>query len=263
MTLCWEKIQEYSRDYQTNAEQERIIVLEALEKTLVSNLTFAVIGTNITRQVFFALQFAKNPSLWTVHLAPAFLRCMYELNVRIMWLVADPDSRCKAFIKSSIKETEQFAGVIEKTAKNQPDRKDLPEVQTALHDWLTQQASDFPSNDGGKMADVRKMAEKLEGEALKMYRMYNSSLSPAVHSSWNFIEQINLVHTNSPLHRYVRIPRIEFSAPDVEYFLSVAYFAHEALLIGRGADIGERSAFHRLIDKLTSDEAQCKHEGVE
>jgi hypothetical protein len=176
-----------------------------------------------------------------------------------MWLVDDPEIRCKAFVKSSVKETENLAAIIDQTANDQPGRKELPEVQKALQEWLNQQSSDFPASDGGKMADVRKMAEKLQGEALKMYRMYNSSLSPAVHSSWNFVEPVNLIHTDNPLHRYVRIPRIEFSAPDLEYFLSVAHFADEALQIGRGRDIADQSALNQLLTKLVSEDAVCRH----
>jgi len=259
MSLCWEKIETYLDEFEIDMENERVDVLKHLEASVPSNPAFAVIGANITRQVFFAREFARNPNLWNVHLAPAILRCMYELNVRLMWLVADPEPRCKAFIKASMHETTQLVKTIEKNAQASPDRKDLPEVHKSLHEWLSQQQQDFPSSDGGKMADVRKMAEKVQGEAIKMYRLYNSSLSPAVHSSWNFIEPVNLVRTKNPLHRYIQIPKIDFPPPDLEYFLSVSYFAHEALQIGRGADIGEKSSFEQLMQKLTSEDAQCKH----
>lgn len=259
MTISSDQLLEHVQKYDTELHEECAQVIKSIFDRQLNKMEFAVIGANIARQVYLASQFSQNSNLWTIHLAPAFLRCMYELHVRIMWLIEAPEKNCKAFVKAGFKEAEQLSLTVAKHIQTQPEREELPSAHASIKAWLDEQSTHFPSEDGGKLLDVRKMAEKLQGEAMTMYRMYNSSLSPAVHSSWNFVEQVNLTYSTNPLHRFVRIPKIHFPPLDVEYLLSAAYFADQTLQISRGSEI-EMSAFKSLIAKLKNQKEEEKND---
>lgn len=259
MTLCWEKLEDYRTTFVSDVEFELEQTLEVLNKSAPTHLPFAVIGAHLARQVNFAIQFARNPSLWTVHLAPGFLRCMYELNVRLMWLIEDPEPNCKGFIKASVKETEAIRSVVKNKIQSEPTKDQFSEADQALEEWLNHQSSTYATDGAAKVKDLRKMAEKLKGEALKMYRLYNSSLSPSIHSSWNFIEPICLQHSTNPLHRYVRIPRLPSYDPQPDYLLSVCFFADQSIQIVRGTDLEDESAFGKLLLKVMSPDSNCEH----
>lgn len=258
--LSEEQLQQICSKYDDLVEEERLAAIDLLASNASS--CRSVLTGLLTRQVFFARQFAQSPGMWTIHIAPAFFRCMYELNVRIMWILEEPELRSKAFIKSSMKEVEQVVKSLEKASLAEPHRQELKDAIMSLKGWLVEQETLFKASEGGKFPDVRSMAEKLGGEALKMYRLYNSSLSPAVHSSWSFISQVNLQPSSNPLHRNLPIPSLHFDEFDPDFLMSAAYFANTALQAVRGTDLQDKSAYKQL-EQMFLDAAKDGGENTE
>lgn len=253
MKTSIERMHICANDYKDNVARQLQLTIEQGVPSQLSEPAKTVLSVHLTRQVHLSQCFATNLDLWSIHIAPALLRCMYELNVRILWLLDEPDRNSKGFIKASVKETEELFKVITEKSDANPLREDLKLVKVSMKKWLEEQETSFPTMNAAKFIDVRKMAEKLQGEALEMYRLYNSSLSPAVHNSWNFIERVYLRPTSNPLHRYLRLPHVEFKGPNLKYFVSATSFADNGLKAS-SVNITIDSAFEKLLEQLqTSD----------
>ncbi len=177
----------------------------------------------VSRQATLAVEMARNPGIWNPHVAPILLRSMTDVHITLAWIVDDPASRSKEYIKYGIGQEKLFLEYLKNESEEVPDGEldgpleQLIELSSA---WLSTQLSEWAievnvGSWSGKSS--REMAQ--EANCQSLYKFAYVPFSGAVHSMWQHVGRFNVVPCKSPLHKRHRIPVIpDFdSDPDFLY----------------------------------------------
>jgi hypothetical protein len=195
--------------FESNVRKEVRMRWNAWTIDLSKNEIHEVIGGLLSRQATLAIELVISPTLWTNHVAPLLLRSMGDAHINLVWIMKDPLARSRQFIQYGLG---QMKLRIEHHRENIESGQAAPEEELmveGMEGWLDSQRFSFLTevNVGNwSEMNVREMA--IEADVLDFYRFSYQPFSAAVHSSWNHISQFNLMHCESPLHRYHRVPAI-------------------------------------------------------
>jgi Family of unknown function (DUF5677) len=189
-----------------------------------------VVSALLARQVTLAADLARAPQIWTPHAAPLFLRAMADVYITLAWIFENPSERTKRFIEDGMGAAKlQIAHL--KNEQKQLGNSD-PRVEKMIRfweDWLSShRVPDLVEVNLGSWSGTttRKMAE--EAGCLDFYNYVYQPFSSAVHSSWQHLDTINLVHCLNPTHRFHKLAISIDIEPSVHWPILAAKYLKKA-----------------------------------
>ena len=148
---------------------------------------------------------------------------MVDTHLTLAWIIRDPLSRARQFIRHGLGQYKLF---LEHVKVNlQAEGMSVEEVESLLAPglrWLeSQRFSDITEVNIGAWSglNARQMAEEVG-----LLDFYNSTYTPfsaASHSMWHHIGRLNLRRCDSPLHRFHQVP----VDPDMDISIDYMYRA--------------------------------------
>lgn len=187
-----------------------------------------VVGGLLARQATLGIQLSSSPGIWNGHVAPMILRTMVDTLITVAWIVQSPVERARKFILYGLGQEKlaiEHRSELLKDSGRDPSEDPLVQHQM---DWLESQRFAFMTEVNlGSWSGIsaRQMAE--QAGCLEIYRHAYTPFSAATHSTWQHVARYNLVHCESPLHRYHRIPWISPVASDLDYLYRGAKYVEE------------------------------------
>ena len=192
-----------------------------------------VIGGLIARQATLAIEIARNPGIWNAHIAPIMLRVMTDTHITLAWILKDPETRSKEYIKYGLGQERLYVEYLE----NESDQLPAEEQDEALGDllkykraWINSQVLEWSldinvGSWSGKT--TREMAQEAHCESL--YKFAYVPFSATVHSMWHHVGRLNMVRCENVLHKNHRIPVVPDLLPDLDYLYRSAKYVSRSL----------------------------------
>ncbi|WP_226006617.1 DUF5677 domain-containing protein [Natrinema salinisoli] len=165
----------------------------------------------LMRQVSLVSNLATSPSLWNTDIAGIIIRCMVENQITLEWFNQNGDKEdYKSFIDYGLGQEKLM---LEHYQRLQ-DEIDVPnEIGVGLErmeDRLeAQRYKHLIPVDVGHWADKNTRQLAKEADCKDLYDLRFQQHNPAVHGSWDFIQQNYLVKCHNPLHQFHQIPQFQ------------------------------------------------------
>lgn len=167
----------------------------------------------LMRQVNLATNAAISPGLWTADTAGIILRCMTEAQITLEWFNQN----------GSIDDYKDFIdyGLGQNKLLLEHQRRMLdgmePDDKEAIEDGFDRMEQSLEAQrytyllpvDVGHWADKNTRELATEANCKDLYDLRFQQHNPAVHGSWDFLYENNLVECHNPLHQYHRIPQFQ------------------------------------------------------
>ena len=210
----------------------------------------------VARQATLAVEMAHNPGIWNPHIAPIILRSMTDVHITLAWIIDDPASRSKEYIRYGLGQEKLFLEYLQNESDQIPDGEfdepieELIEMKKA---WLNTQLMEWAievnvGSWSGKSA--REMAQEADCESL--YKFAYVPFSGAVHSMWQHVGMFNVVPCKNPLHKYHRIPTITDFSPNPDYLYRSAKYvsrSYDLLSEKMGIEVDIRVPVEFFVDE--------------
>lgn len=200
------------------------------------------IGGLVARQATLAIEFAQNPGIWNGHIAPIILRCMTDTHITLAWILAEPTTRSKEYIRFGLGQEKLFLEYLVHEADQIPEgevNEQLEQMIKIKKDWLNSQLLEWSievnvGSWSGKT--TREMAT--EANCLPLYKFAYVPFSGAAHSMWQHVGRYNIIPCENPLHKNHGIPAIPEIGPDPDYlYRSSKYVSRTYDLLSEKLDI--------------------------
>ncbi len=227
---------------------------------LAKKEVYEVLFGQLARQVTLCLQFVKNPNCWTFDLAPVILRCMADNYINFAWIAKDVDDRSKKFILYGLgQEKLSFEHRKDQIIKDggDPNKDPLVKYNEA---WLNSQRYTFLTevNIGSWSGiSIRQMAE--EADCIDFYNYVYTPFSSVAHNMWGHLTRYNLVVSDNPLHKNLKIPVINESFIDIYNIKLAAMYLDKMIRLFDGVfkiKLDEKSAYDKLLSEFKKFENQ-------
>lgn len=188
-----------------------------------------VVGALVSRQAILAQQMACSPAMWSGHIVPLILRAMADVHITLVWILASPAKRARAFVLYGL--GQQKLELEHRKAQmvvREPKKGEIDCVK-AVENWINRQRAEFLTevNLGswsGK--NTREMASEVG--CLDFYNYVYSPFSSCVHSMWHHVSRYNLEECKNPLHGLHRVPKIISLYPDPHYLYLAAKYLRKS-----------------------------------
>lgn len=194
------------------------------------------IGGLAARQATLAIEMGRNPGMWNPHVAPIILRSMTDVHITLAWIIGEPTSRSREYIRYGLGQEKLFLEYLQNEADQIPEGEiegPLEEMIKLKREWLNSQLLEWAievnvGSWSGK--SVREMAQEADCESL--YKFVYVPFSGPTHSMWQHVGMFNVVPCKNPLHKHHRIPIITEMPPDPDYlYRSAMYVSRSYKLI--------------------------------
>lgn len=196
---------------------------EDLKSTIIELWTQAPIDPKFTgknevldgllmRQVNLVTSLAVSPRLLTVDIAGIILRCMAETQITLEWFNQNGNEEdYKKFIEYGLgqqKLVQEHMGKLLENKDSPPKRLEhgFEKMEEKLE---AQRYKHLIPVDVGHWADKNTRELAQEAGCKDLYDLRFQQHNPAVHGSWDFIHQNNLVQCQNPLHQFHQIPQFQ------------------------------------------------------
>jgi hypothetical protein len=179
------------------------------------------VGGLAARQSNLAIEMARNPGIWNVHIAPLVLRCMIDAHITLAWILVSPKDRSRDYIRYGLGQEKLFLEYLKNEADGIPEGEfdgGMSEVINEREAWMNSQLLEWAIevNVGSwSGTSVRDMASESGCESL--YKFVYVPFSGAVHNMWQHVGVNNMVTCLNPMHKFHRIPLIWSGEIDADY----------------------------------------------
>lgn len=186
-----------------------------------------VIGGLMARQVSLATNFAANPGIWNIDVAPIFLRCMADVYITFCWIIKDTQVGCRRFIEYGLGQQKlALEKYKEQVLKEEGDvGTEIREFIETREKMLEMEKNRFlvPVNLGSwSEMSTREMAQEVGEE--RFYDYVFVQFSSSIHSTWQHIWRFNLCPCTNPLHGGHRVPINLSLPPDLQQLMNAAKY---------------------------------------
>lgn len=180
----------------------------------------------LSRQYRLFVVLLTNPYLWAADLARIILRCMADTLISFKWLLFNNDLGLYRKFKEyglgkekllKLHVEEILGNIEEKNSSFSPLKESLEDsINSEIWEEL------LPIDLGGWSGlDTYKIAQKV---GLKdLYRFLYSPTSADVHGEWISLRDTNLRRCINPLHRFHRVPTLEFPLISPNFIFTAAH----------------------------------------
>lgn len=226
MSPLWAILDAYEKDALAEVRLRWNAWSTDLENTVVRE----VVGALLARQATLAIELVRNPSLWTGHLAPLFLRAMADVHISLAWISQDPTQRSQSFVGYGLGQVKLQIERHKQTWPDEPPDDQEKAMVGFLERWLdSQRYSFFTEVNVGSWSQksVRDMAQ--EAGIGDFYDYVYTPFSACTHSMWHHVEQYNLKRCRNPLHGYHRVPTIVDLGPEADNALLAAKYLDKSI----------------------------------
>lgn len=191
---------------------------------------FEVIGGLMARQGTLAIEFAKNPSIWNIHIAPIILRSMTDALITISWMMINNfEEKAQTYIKYGLGREklliEHYKDIMSKELDEElkEQYEDIVEFRKA---WLEAQRYDFLTDvdisSSWSGVGTRTMAQ--ESDCENLYKFAYEPYSSTAHNTWQHINMYNLKTCKNPLHKHHKIPSIPELTTDINFLINASKY---------------------------------------
>lgn len=204
-----------------------------LPKDIYNNHTIEVIAGLMSRQATLTIRIAKNPGIWDFHIGPIILRTMIDVHINLAWILTNPNEIAKKYIDYGLGQEKLQIEHLKQGNVDEDFKEDLQLMIEAKQSWLDYQHFSFLTTvDVGSWSGLsaREMADKSDCQGL--YRYVYSPYSSCVHNMWNHVGKFDLIHSENPLHKFIRLPYDPDFKPEIDILVkSAKYFSRSIELI--------------------------------
>lgn len=167
----------------------------------------------LMRQVNLACTVATSPQTWSMDVCGMILRSMTETQIVLEWFNRNGTREdYKQFIDHGLGQKKL---ILEHQKRNldRADSDDADELRQAFNEMEAALEADkykflIPVDvDSWSSKSTRDLA--IEADCKDLYDLRFQQHNPAIHGSWDFIKDHNLVNCQNPLHQYHRIPQFQ------------------------------------------------------
>ena len=214
-----------------------------------------VVGGLLSRQITLAMEMASNPSVWSAHVAPLFLRAMTDVHITLAWIIQSSAERAREYVRYGLGQEKLLVEHLKSYVEASDGSPSLREAIRAQEGWLnSQRLTVLTEVNVGSWSgmDTRSMAEA--AGCLDLYRFAYCPFSAAVHSTWQHVSRYNLIPCNNPLHGWHREPVLPEPELDADYMYRAAKYAAKSLALFDtycSPVISSPSAFSFIANALT------------
>lgn len=167
----------------------------------------------LMRQVNLACVVATSPQTWSMDICGMILRSMTETQITLEWFNKNGTREdYKQFIEHGLGQKKL---ILEHQQRNleRAEPEDADEFRQALKEMEATLEADrykflIPVDvDSWSEKSTRNLA--IEADCKDLYDLRFQQHNPAIHGSWDFIKDHNLVDCQNPLHQFHRIPQFQ------------------------------------------------------
>jgi hypothetical protein len=213
-----------------------------------------VVGALLSRQVTLTLNVARNPGVWTEHIAPLILRAMADVHINLAWILKDPGDRAQKYILYGLGQQKLQIERRKLEYEGRDPTEMEKEIVSSLERWSESQRSLFLTSinlGAWSGLPVRKMAE--EAGCLDFYDLVYVPFSACVHSTWHHVARFDLEECRNPLHGFHFYPALKELWLDTEYVLLASKYLRKSFAEFDetfGLNISGQTAHDLLVEGL-------------
>ena len=159
----------------------------------------------------------RMPLLWSQEHGSFVLRSVVEALIVLRWLIKKDDAvlyeRFKAYGRGRMKLLKLHVEEYLDSLQDPPEelRRYAEHLDGLVNEDLMEEWQEISLEGNFAGTDTRRMAADVQME--RVYKLVFAPASSTAHGEWTSIDRYALERCRNPLHRWHRVPRVDFSTP--------------------------------------------------
>lgn len=216
---------------------------DAHSPEIYDNEVSETVGGLAARQATLAIEMAKNPGIWNVHVAPLLLRCMTDAHITLAWILEKPKERSLDYVRYGLGQEKLFLEFL----KNELDSAPEGELDDGVNEgiklkeaWLNSQIMEWAVEvNVGSWSGVSVRDMAIEAGCESLYKFAYVPFSGPSHNMWQHVGIYNVIPCDNPLHRNHRIPIVWTPRLDPDFlYRSSRYISRTFSLLDQKLGLG-------------------------